>query len=463
MSLSQTVGVGRHGAPHRWWLPVRVLLALFTVTFVLGLVQRVPCVQTNWSSDQARYGKMCYSDIPYLYTARGFAERQWPYGDDGRTRGRYQAMEYPVGISAFAWVAAEVNGLWASGPPESVRAASAPASLWGLPGMATETNRFFFTNAVLLFCFGLLAVWFLAGTHRRRPWDALPFALSPCLLLTGLINWDLLAVAWTAGAVWAWQRGKPLWAGVFVGLGAATKLYPLFLLGAMLIVALRHRKVSWFVQAGAAAVLTWAVVNLPAWWEAPGKWEYFWTFNSARGPDLGSVWLALDATAAPHQINVVSWAAFALACVLVAILGMLASRPPRMAQLGFLIVAAFLLVNKVYSPQYVLWLLPLAVLARPRWRDLLVWQAAEVFYFVMVWLHLGGWLVATDGTETPFYALAILLRMAAEIYLMALVVRDVLRPEHDPVGGDDAVPDGLRTPAWRPGMTRRRGYAPVHP
>ncbi len=41
----------------------------------------------------------------------------------------------------------------------------------------------------------------------------------------------------------------------------------------------------------------------------------------------------------------------------------------------------------MFSPQYVLWLLPLAALARPRWRPFLAWQAAEAglllarFYF----------------------------------------------------------------------------------
>ena len=64
-------------------------------------------------------------------------------------------------------------------------------------------------------------------------------------------------------------------------------------------------------------------------------------------------------------------------------LGLTSPSTPRLAQLGFLIVAGFLLVNKVYSPQYVLWLLPLAVLARPRWRDLLIWQAGEVIYFAV--------------------------------------------------------------------------------
>ena len=113
--------------------------------------------------------------------------------------------------------------------------------------------------------------------------------------------------------------------------------------------------------------------------------------------------------------------------------GCAAPATPRLAQLGFLVVAGFLLVNKVYSPQYVLWLLPLAVLARPRWRDQLVWQAGELVYFAAVWWYLGGFLAPGRRRRRRFYWLAILVRMAGELYLVALVVRDMLRPAHDPV------------------------------
>ena len=178
------------------------------------------------------------------------------------------------------------------------------------------------------------------------------------------------------------------------------------------------------------------LANLPAYLTGPEQWRVFWHFNADRGPDLGSIWLvvaqAKDIAIQAHTINVVSWVFFGAWCLGVLALGIRAPETPRLAQLGFLVVAGFLLVNKVYSPQYVLWLLPLAVIARPRWRDQLVWQGGEVLYFVMVWWYLGGELDPASGGDAGFYWLAIVIRMLAELYLVAIVARDVLRPWHDP-------------------------------
>jgi uncharacterized membrane protein len=149
---------------------------------------------------------------------------------------------------------------------------------------------------------------------------------------------------------------------------------------------------------------------------------------------LWLVWQQAGHTVTPETINLVSWAFFALVCLGVLVLGMVAPRTPRVAQLAFLVVAGFLLVNKVYSPQYVLWLLPLAVLARPRWRDLLVWQAGEVLYFAAVWLYLGEFTASsTAGQPDKLYWYAVIVRVAAELFLVVMVVRDILQPWRDPV------------------------------
>jgi uncharacterized membrane protein len=399
---------------------------------------------SNWSGGNERYAKMCYSDVPYLYTGRGFAERSVPFSDTG---GRWAVMEYPVTIGYFAYGATLVTHALEGWPDVEERQERAADQVYAAPGVAEESGLYFMVTAVLLAGFALLAAYFMAGAHRGRPWDAMLFAASPALVLSGLINWDLVAVALLAGAMWAWARDRPLLSGVLIGLGTATKLYPLFLLGALLIVCLRNQRMREFWVATAAAAGAWLVANAPVLLYGFEQWKVFWTFNSDRGADLGSLWLVwqqMGHTVSPELINKASWLFFGGVCVAVFGLGMLARRTPRIASLAFLVVVGFLVVNKVYSPQYVLWLLPLAALARPRWRDILIWQAGEVFYFAAVWFYLGEYTApGASGEPDRFYWVAIIVRVLCQLYLVVVVVRDILLPWHDPVRADGLTDDPM--------------------
>jgi uncharacterized membrane protein len=445
-AASEGIGgpVGEHAAAHRWWTPVRVVLAVTCVVFLLGMLQKSPCVQESWGGGNLRYAQMCYSDVPYLYTGRGFAERIVPYSDTG---GRYDALEYPVVIGYVAYGAALVTQAISGWPDLTPRQTRPADEVYRAPGVAEEMGLYFQVTAVLLAVFALAAAWFMAGAHRGRPWDAMLLAASPALLLTALINWDLIAVAAVAAAMWAWARGRPVLAGVMIGLGTATKLYPMFLLGAIFVVCLRRRRLRPFAAALAAAAVSWLVVNLPAMVYGFDQWRVFWSFNSGRGADLGSLWLVwqqMGYDVSAGLINTVSLVFLVSVCVAVLGLGLLARRTPRIAQLAFLVVVAFLVVNKVYSPQYVLWLLPFAVLARPRWRDILVWQAGEIFYFGAVWLYLGEFTApGASGQQDHVYWIAIVVRVLAELYLAAMVVRDVLAPWRDPVRADGLTDDPM--------------------
>jgi len=387
---------------------------------------------------------MCYSDLPYLYVGRGFAELEWPYSDAIDVRDRYEVMEYPAGISYYAYGAARVTH-WLSGFPNLLpRAAMSSAELYADHQVLQESLVFTTVNALGFGVCALVAAWLLTGVHRRRPWDAALFAVSPVMVFEGLINWDLLAVACVAAALWAQTRDRAGLTGFAIGLGTALKLYPLFLLGGLLVIWGRERRWRDLAAATGSAIATWVVVNAPAYLSGPHEWKVFWTFNADRTADLGSLWLVAqqmakpdsgiaDFTASAHNINVVSWVAFGLWCAVVAAVGFLAPQTPRLAQLGFLVVVGFLLVNKVYSPQYALWLLPLAVMARPRVRDQLIWQAGEIFYFASVWWYLGTFLNPSGGGDAGFYWLAVAVRVAAQLYLVVVVVRDILLPEYDVV------------------------------
>ena len=191
-------------------------------------------------------------------------------------------------------------------------------------------------------------------------------------------------------ALLALPGAGPVLAGVLLGLGGAAKLYPLLLLLPLLVLCWRCAGATW--PGGGhrrwRRSVTWAVVNLPvalAW--TAGWWEFFQLNRErARRPRLALVRRLLlhrlarvrrrarrrrgpDAAQRRRSPRCSSRRAPAWPCSCAA-----APRPPRLAQLAFLVVAAFLLVNKVWSPQYSLWLVPLAVLALPRWRLLLAWM-----------------------------------------------------------------------------------------
>jgi uncharacterized membrane protein len=156
----------------------------------------------------------------------------------------------------------------------------------------------------------------------------------------------------------------------------------------------------------------------------------------------------------PSLLNKASEIGLLILVIAIGMIVLTAPRRPRVPQVAFLVVAAFLLVNKVDSPQYSLWLLPLAVLAYPRWRPLLAWQVIEIFEVVMRYL----WFVYDDsshpakaGVSEGWFVSAVVLRQLALIGLVALVVRDIYRPSRDvvreagvddPAGGLlDGVPD----------------------
>ncbi|MFJ2113175.1 glycosyltransferase family 87 protein [Streptomyces sp. NPDC087850] len=404
--------------------PVQVVALVAIGMFALGMVQKMPCYNWAWFRGvSSQYTHACYSDIPHLYLGRGFADNLVPYFD--RLTGDMQYLEYPVLTGLFMEIAS-----------------------WLTPGGSIQYREqmYWMVNAgMLMICAAVIAVC-VARTHRRRPWDALLVALAPAFALTATINWDLLAVALTAAAMLMWSRGRALAFGILIGLATAAKLYPVLLLGPLFLLCWRAGKFRAYGTAVLATAAAWLAVNLPVMLLAPEGWKKFYTFSRERQVDFGSFWLIITQRTGKSMdvgsVNTYAMLLMLLACAGIAALALTAPRRPRFAQLAFLVVAAFILTNKVYSPQYVLWLVPLAALARPRWRDFLIWQGCEVLYYLGIWLYL-AYTTSGDahkGLPTEGYQLAIALHLLGTLYLCALVVRDVLMPERDSVrtdGSDD--------------------------
>lgn len=435
--LSESIGgpLGGHAARprDRFRVVACIVAALVSFVFMLHWAQKSDCANGNWAK-LSEYRHACYTDVVALYYSEGLANGEVPYVD--------HPVEYPVLTGAFMGLV---------GVPVHAYAASHPRT--------SPYQWFYNITAFILGIAALATTVALLLLRRRRPWDVAMFAASPALLLTATINWDLLAVACAVFAILAWSRNKLVWAGVLIGLGAATKLWPVLLLIPLLMLGWRSRKLVDVRFTALIAVLSWLAVNLPIMLLYPDGWVRFFSLNVTRQVDWGTFWYI--GAHVPHvsgnvygfppftslaanisTLNLVSYLLFGLACVGLTVLTYMAPRRPRLAQLAFLVVAAFLLFSKVWSQQYVLWLVPLALLARPRWGAFVAWQLAEICYF----FAFDGELMRADGNPIfpeGVFVLGSTLRLVTLTIVCGYVIRDIMRPERDVVRHTyDDDPDG---------------------
>jgi hypothetical protein len=114
--------------------------------------------------------------------------------------------------------------------------------------------------------------------------------------------------------------------------------------------------------------------------------------NLDRGPDWGSFWLALQQLGINlTNLNYLSILLLLIALTSISILLFEIKYTPTLASVSFFVLASVMLASKVYSPQYVLWLTPLAVIALTNKKDLhafWLWQATELIYHIAIWQHL---------------------------------------------------------------------------
>ena len=408
----------------RWFDPGMWAIAAATLTWLILMARQVPCRPVGESFPNA-FVRLCYSDIPTLYLGRGISTGAGLYTE--------VPLEYPVLTGYFLEIARTVaRVLGAQVSPEATYAEQVAAS-----------QIFFQVSAVGLFACFLATVIIHLRMGRRsaessyggpvRAWDALLIAASPVVMANGLINWDLLAVMLTSFALLVWGRKVPFLAGGVLGLAFAAKFYPILVLVGLTLLCVRANRYRAIVGLWAGAGLTWLVVNLPMMAYAWSGWSEFWTRNADRGADLGSIWYVLSLVG----LNVPAVSAIAFACMAVCGIGLVwlvlrAPRRPRVGQVVVLIMIIFLAFNKVYSPQYALWLLPLVVLARPRIADVAIWTLGELIYYVSIWGFLHGLIGPGSGSDWLYWA-AVILRIAVQAWFALRVIDDIRHPWADPV------------------------------
>jgi uncharacterized membrane protein len=197
-----------------------------------------------------------------------------------------------------------------------------------------------------------------------RPEFSYLFPLAPAAIASLYINWDLWAIISMLGAIYWFDRKKLDLSAIALGLSIATKFMPVFLLIPIALIFLRRSQFRAALQYFAVTALTFAVINLPVYLTTPEGWLRFYQLNLARDSDWGSLWYAMSSLGVnmpntDYLVVLLLLAGFSAIALYVLELRYV----PSLAALSFIVMATVMCVSKVYSPQYVLWLTPLAVIA----------------------------------------------------------------------------------------------------
>ena len=378
--------------------PTLVVLAVTGLFLYGGWLLKAQCT-SPWTGYH-QYESLCYNDIQALYGVRGVDVHTFPYvhGDltpEGLVGG---AIEYPVLTGLF---------MWASGLP------------------ASNLNGYLAVSALLLAPWGLLVAWLLV---RMAGWRALLWAAAPALVLYSFHNWDLLVVACAVGGLYAWSRGRSLWAAALFGLGGAFKLYPVIWLLPLAWeqVVLGDRKKA--VGTLAAGVGAFAAPNLPFLLANFGGWFATYRFHSLRGADFNSIWHWMAPELSVGALNVLSAALTLASWAGALVLGHMRSRRegayPFLGVCGALL-AAFLVWTKVHSPQYALWILPFFIVLRIR----VLWWALYSLVDLAVYVGIFRWFydLGAHGLDDTLAKSIFIAGVATRALLLALLFFVFLR------------------------------------
>ena len=256
------------------------------------------------------------------------------------------------------------------------------ALIAGIISLSTDVAAWFVASwaAVLAVCAGLTA-WLLAG-HGRATSTLRRFALAPQLLLLGSLNFDLLAVLFLVVALLAIDRRRDMTAAAAVGLGTASKLFPLA------IAPIAIFRASDRVRAAFALALTLALLYVPAILAGRSAAASPAFYLAGIDANIDSPWgmLArvlggLGVPSAQLVVNAITLTGLVATYLLV--VWPRARAADGVAACG-LAVATLLIWSRLYSPQYSLWLLPFFALRPLGGRLFTVLAVSDVAVFASI-------------------------------------------------------------------------------
>ena len=368
-----------------------IALALFAA--LLSFAKFDHCYNSNWTGVGVDVHE-CYSDLPALYDARGLAQHVWPYSS------HTNSVEYPPLTGLVMWGTAIIT-------PRGY-----------------DSDKIYFLINIALIALLFVGTSLLVAKMNPSKWYLLP--VLPAVIASLYINWDMWAVISAITSIYWFDRRKYGLSSIALAISIATKFFPIVLLIPIAVILFKQKEYRIAVRFFLRTTAFWIVLNAPFALTTPTGWWRFFKLNGSRPADLGSLWQALNIfNINPPHINFYWIVIFGLASLAVAGRLMRNSNTPTLAQTAFIFVALFTAFNKVYSPQYVLWLAPLGVMALLNNRDraaFWAWQGSEALYHFAIWEYLGGYAGAKFALPPKWYASIILIKISATLFFASKVL-----------------------------------------
>ena len=353
------------------------------------------CRSNDFASPD-NYVHACYTDIPALFSERGLNTNTFPYAS------QTNSIEYPPVIGIGNWLISFLI------PTDN------------------SYKTFFDINAVIIVLLFLITAFVVRKIKPKYPYL---FPAAPAVIASLFINWDIWAVVTALLAIYYFDQKKYEQSAIALGVSIATKFFPVVLLLPIAIIFYRRQQIKQLAKYLFTCSLFWSAINLPIALVYFDGWWRFFKLNLERGEDFGSIWYALSLLdISIPKVNliyiIISVTLFALFAKYLWQLNQM----PTLAQVALFVVVIFTTFSKVYSPQYILWLTPLAVIALQNSRQLITfwfWQTTEIIYHLAIWQYLALYAGAEFGLPAGGYALATLLRVAGVGIFTYQLLRDL--------------------------------------
>ena len=384
---------------------VYVVVAVMLVTLTGGFILKAQCLKP-W--DGRQYAQLCYNDIQPLYVERGVAQGAFPYVSDTGISSA-GGIEYPVLTGLFMWA----MGLF----------------------VTADVDAYLIVTAVGLAPFGIYVAFQLARMVR---WRALMWAAAPAIVLYAFHNWDLLVVAAVVAGIAFWRSDRPLAAAILFGIGGALKMYPMIFLAPLFLWV--WQRAGWkgglkeALKIAVGGIGAWLVINLPFMLINFDGWYATYEFHRLRPPNYDTIWALKFQFLDIARLNMVTFGLTGVSFVAILVAGLWKGR--RDGEYPFLqvcasLLAAFLLWNKVHSPQYTLWLLPFFALLKISAVWWLAYSATDLLVYIGVFRFFYAIQYFRTTPEHAFRAMSIGVQARAALLAVLIFVFFFSRPAGD--------------------------------